>query len=240
MRSTGGKVDIGAVFSDMFEVYRGHAVTLIGAAALIFIVVGVIQALLYASGGLLLVLLAAAVSLVGVTLYTGFVVKLVDDVRDGRRDFTIGELFRGASHAVGGLIVNAILKAIAVVIGFLLLIVPGLYLLTVWAVTAPAIVLERESGVSAFGRSRELVKGRGWDVFGVIVLAFILTWVVNVVFNAIGAGFGDGGQIVFSTIGSIIVAPVSALVAAILYFQLVEGEATATAPEPAAPPPSAA
>ena len=38
-----------------------------------------------------------------------------------------------------------------------LLIVPGLILLTIWAVIAPVIVVERSGVIDAFRRSRELV-----------------------------------------------------------------------------------
>ena len=56
----------------------------------------------------------------------------------------------------------------------LLLIIPGLILLTIWAVFAPAIVIERIRVIDAFGRSRELVRGNGWPVFGVIIVAFLI------------------------------------------------------------------
>ena len=62
----------------------------------------------------------------------------------------------------------------------MLLIVPGLFLLTIWAVTAPAIVVERRGAIEAFGRSHELVRGEGWTVFGAIVVAFLIL-----------IGFGD-------------------------------------------------
>ena len=114
------------------------------------------------------------VAMIATTLYTGFVVTLVADVRDGRRDFTVGELLGDASHAIFALIVNGIMFAIAVAIGFVLLIIPGLFLLTIWAVVAPAIVVERRGPVEAFGRSHELVRGHGWTVFGAIVLAFLI------------------------------------------------------------------
>jgi hypothetical protein len=44
MRSTGGKVEIGAIIGDMVDIYRGHFGPLIGVSAAIFIVVGLLQA----------------------------------------------------------------------------------------------------------------------------------------------------------------------------------------------------
>ena len=54
------------------------------------------------------------------------------------RDFTVGELLSSASPAILPLIGNGILFGIAVGIGLFLLIIPGLWLLTIWAVVAPA------------------------------------------------------------------------------------------------------
>lgn len=238
MQTPRGKVEIGTVISDMFRIYRSNLAVLLGSAAAVFVIAGLIQGALYAEGGAFLVAIASIVSLIATTLYSGFVVKLVEDVRGGRRDSSVGELFSRAASAVGGLIVNGVLKAIAVVIGLVLLIVPGLFLLTIWAVTAPVIVIERRGGIEAFGRSHELVRGKGWDVFGVIVITFVITVIISAIFNAIGGGMGDGGQLVFSTIGSIVAAPIIAIVASILYFQLAEGEAPAQGtgpPEPAGP-----
>ncbi len=64
----------------------------------------------------------------------------------------------------------SVLFAIGVGIGFVLIIIPGLFLMTIWAVVAPVTVLERPGIFEAFGCSRELVRGNGWNVFGVIVI----------------------------------------------------------------------
>ena len=74
---------------------------------------------------MILGLLAAIIRLVGQALYIGFVVKLVQDVRDGRRDQTVGDLFSSAAPAILPLIVFSILFAIGVTIGFILLIIPA-------------------------------------------------------------------------------------------------------------------
>ena len=56
-----------------------------------------------------------------------------------------------------------ILAGIAIGIGLLfLLFAPGLFLLTIWAVLAPVIVIERVGAIESFGRSRGLVRGERW------------------------------------------------------------------------------
>jgi hypothetical protein len=238
------RVDVGRTISETFRIYGENAGVLLATAAAVFVIAGLIQGLLAAAGGVFLALLGSIIVLVGVTLYTGFVTKLVEDVRDGRRDFTVGELLSSAAGVLGALIANSILRAIGIGIGLILLIVPGLILLTIWAVTAPAIVIERRGAIESFGRSWELVKGEGWSVFGVIVVAFVITFAISFVAGILGAALGDAGQIVFSIIGNIIGAPISALVAAVLFFDLGGGTPTAAAASPAPadapspPPPS--
>ena len=63
-------------------------------------------------------------------------------------------------------------------IGFILIIVPGLILITIWSVAAPVVVLENPGVFAALRRSRELVRGNGWQVFGVILVLYIVVGVV--------------------------------------------------------------
>ena len=126
-------------------------------------------------------------------------------------------------------------------VGLFLVIVPGLILITIWAVVAPAIVIENKGVIDAFGRSRELVRGNGWNVFITIVLAFLIVIAVSIVAALIGAAIGDVALVILAILASIVAEPVAALVASILFFDLGGGQSVATSPaEPSAvePPPS--
>ena len=68
----------------------------------------------------------------------------------------------------------SILAGIGIGIGLLLFIVPGLWLLTIWAVIVPAIVIGQSGALASFGYSRTLVRGNGWHVFGTLVLVFLI------------------------------------------------------------------
>ena len=173
-------IDIGSVISRTFSIYADQASVLLPAAAGVFVVVGVISALLVVVAPVLAIL-AFVVILVGTTLFTGMVVELVADVQDGRRDATVGQLFNAAKPFVGQLILVGIVAGIGTAIGFVLIIVPGLILITIWSVFAPVIVLENPGGLKPLGRSRELVKGNGWQVFGVIVVLVIGVGIVSAI-----------------------------------------------------------
>ena len=122
---------------------------------------------------------------------------------------------------LGTLIAAGILAGIAIAIGFVLLIVPGLVFLTWWCLIVPVVVIENRGVAEAFGRSRELVRGHGWTVLGVVVVAAILSAVASGVIEAIFSGLGPflrywiGGVIANSIVG-----PFFAVALTLMYFRL--------------------
>jgi hypothetical protein len=221
MEAGGTHIESGRVISEAFENYRNYAGPLLAVALLVVGIAGVISGVLGASDRLLLALLGLIVYIAAGVLYTGYVVKLVQDVRDGRRDHSVEELFKAAAPYIGTLILNGILAAIGIGIGLVLLIVPGLILITIWAVVAPAIVVEGAGVIEAFGRSRDLVRGNGWPVFGAIVIAYLIILVVSFVTAGVGDAIADdAGHVILGTIGDILAAPILALVASALFFDL--------------------
>ena len=249
------KLDVARVFERIFQIYRDQFTLLIPAALVVFVPVAIISGLIYAGDvGLLGALLVAALATIATYWFQGMVVEAAEDILDGRRDHTVGSLLRSVTPVLGALIVAGILAGIAIGIGLLLLIVPGLFLLTIWAVLAPVVVLEKKGALEAFGRSRELVRGHGWQVFGVIVVLFLVQFIVSAVVQAIANGVSDSfaAYALSDLIVRLLVAPLSALAAAVLYFELraLSGEpvladgaevaAPAAPPAPPAPPPPAA
>lgn len=240
------KLSVGETLSEAFSIYRDQAGVLLPVAFWLFLGVAVLEGLTEESLGLFL--LAIVVALIVATLYQGMVVGLVKDVQDGRRDNSVGDLMRSVAPVVLPLLGAGIVIGLGAGLGFLLLVVPGLYLVTIWAVTAPVIVVERRGVSEALGRSRQLVRGNGWPVLGVLVVTFLITVVVALVLALLAEAIAEGKilAIVFSALGTTVTAPISALVASVLYFRLlslhgeqpsVEGLA-ATEPPPPPPPPS--
>jgi hypothetical protein len=234
------KLDVGATLSEVFSIYREQAGVLLPIAFWLFLAVAIVNAL--AGSSVLLLLIASVIGIVAGTLYQGVVVNLASDVQDGRRDSSAGDLVRSAMPFILPLFGAGLLAGIGIGIGLILIIVPGLILATIWSVIAPVIVLEGSGVMNAFGRSRQLVRGNGWPVFGAILVAYLIVIVGSLVFSAIGAAIADGVfvRIVFRALASTITAPISALVAAVLYFRLraVEGpgEQVSAGPAAATPP----
>jgi uncharacterized protein UPF0259 len=231
------RISVGDVINETFSIYGQQFGPLIGSAIALFVVVGIVAGLLYAAGGVILVLLGGIVQLVGRVLYVGFVVKLVEDVRDGRRDSSIGDLFSSAAPAILPLIGFSILAGIGVAIGLVLIIVPGLILLTFWSVGAPAIVAERVGVFDAFGRSWNLVKGNAWSVFGALVVVTLIWLAIQFVLVAIANPIGDGAILVANIIAGALTAPLFALAVSVMFFDLGGGRVAEVPAEAAAPPP---
>jgi MFS family permease len=229
-----------------FAIYRTQVGTLLAGAALIYLAQFVVNLVLPDS----LDFIGSIVSLVLTAFFTGMVVMLVRDLQDGHRDSSLGELFSSVTPVLVPVIVVSILFGIGVAIGFVLIIIPGLILLTIWSVVIPVTVVERPGILAAFGRSRELVRGNGWQVFGTILLVWLIAIVVGALGGLLASAFGGViGALIVAIIGALI-APVIALTAALIYFVLVEGKQpaaadtwTTSAPEPPAgtstPPPTA-
>ena len=168
-----------------------------------------------------LTFIASLVSLIATAFYTGMVVELVRDVQDGRRDSSVGELFRSVAPVVVRLAVVSLLFGLAVGLGFLLLIVPGLILMTIWAVVAPVVVIERPGMFAAFGRSRALVRGQGVPVFGVVIVVLLLSLLIGVIAVVLTSPLGLAGTAAVLWVANALVEPFTALAAAVLYFMLV-------------------
>ncbi len=216
-------LSVGETLNEVFALYQSNFGVLIPAAFWLFLGVNIITGIagndhtgLLAIGALLTFAVAV--------LYQGMVVSLVRNQRDGAPESTVGELISSVGPVLPTLIGTSILYAIGVAVGFLFFLIPGCILLTIWAVIAPVIVIEKAGVGAAFGRSQALVRDHGWVVFGTVVAATLISLVAAIIFTSIAEAIAGGPilRIVFSTLASTFTAPVGALVAAILYYRLRE------------------
>jgi hypothetical protein len=230
------KIKPGEVIGSALEIYREQAGVLLPAAVALFAIVAVARLVLTGGAGTLVSLVALVLG----TFYQGMVVELVRDIQDGRRDSSVEQLFRSVAPVVLPLIGLSILLAIGVGIGFVLIIVPGLFLMTIWSVAAPSLVIERRGVFAAFGRSRELVRGHGWQVFGVILVVIALSILVGIVVAIVASGFGTVGVAIVQWAVDIVLAPFTALIGAVLYFSLRRLHGDSAIAEPSTDGPSTA
>jgi hypothetical protein len=228
-----GRLSVGDTLGEVFDLYRAHAGVLLPIAFWLFLAVAIIEGVIGDGEG---VAVGVLLSLVVGVLYQGIVVNLVRDVHEGRREFSMRGLVDQALPFLPRLIAAGILAGIATAVGFFLLVAPGLYLVTIWVALAPVIVIEDKGVFDAFGRSRELVRGNGWPVFGALVVAIVIAAAATLVLAALAQSLAGGPllEIVFGAIAVTATAPIDALIAGVLYYRLLGIERTAAPPPPSA------
>jgi hypothetical protein len=225
------------VIGEAWDLYKAHWRHLLTFSFVVYLTVAIVGALLTAALTWFGAILAAFISLVAFFWLQGALVKAVDDVRDGRADLSLSETFEAAKARLGAVAVAGILAGLGIIIGLILFIVPGLVFMTWWAVIIPVVVLENKSAGESFSRSRELVRGHGWGVFGVIVLVILLLIGFQIVLSLILSPVADWLQGFLSQVLSgTLTAPFTTSVLTLLYFRLRAAKEPAVAP-PAAPPP---
>jgi hypothetical protein len=218
------------VISEAWALYQRHWRHLVPVAAVIYVGLALLSALLIGLG-VLGALIAAVLTIIGVFWVQGALVRAVQDIRDGRADLSIGETFRSVQDKIARIAGASILAALGIGIGLLLLIVPGLYLMTIWSLIIPVIVLEDARALESFGRSQRLVSGYGWNVFGVIVLTFLILAAFGIVLGLLLSPLNESVRTFLSNVVSgTLTAPFMSLTWTLLYYRLREARAGATPP----------
>jgi hypothetical protein len=233
-------VTVGGVLGEAWDLYKRFLGRFILTALVVFAILDLLSALADraisndAASGVFWGLVSAVVAIVGYFWVQAALVETVNDVRDGRADRSIGETYQAVRPRLGAVTIAGILGAIGIGIGFVLLVVPGLYLLTIWSMVIPVVVLEKRAVGESFGRSREIVRGRGWTVFGLVIVTFILVAIAEGVIRLIFSPLPEFLDVwLGSLVGHSITVPFAAAVLTTAYFQLVGERGDLPAPEPA-------
>ena len=224
------------VLKEAWGLYKAHWRHLLAVAAVIYVGIAVVGAVAFSlldPGAAALV--ALVVTLLGYFWVQGALVKAVSDIRDGRADLSVADTLRAAWERIGPLASASSLAIVGISIGLLLLVVPGLVLLTWWVLIVPAVMLENAGVREAFRRSRELVRGWGWNAFGVIVLTFVVLVGVSIGLDLLLAPLADWLQGFASRIVTgTVTAPFAALAWTLLYYRLSGARAARRADDEAA------
>jgi hypothetical protein len=228
-------LSVGDTLGEAWGLYSKFFVRLVLIAATVYLGLGLVSAAVAQLAGdgfgrIALSAVGALVSLVGFFWVQGALVEATADMRDGVADLGIGQVYRRVMPLLGSLILAGILAGIGSVIGLLALIVPGLFLMTIWSMLAPVIVLEKAPTGQAFTRSRQLVRGNGWPVFGLIVLVVIATLVVSSIINRVFVGVAGEffGVWLGSAIANSVLVPFFAVALTVAYFRLSGRAASST------------
>ena len=211
---------LSGVLGEAWTYYKRFAAHFLLIAFVIYVAAGIIAALLGLAGGIGL-FLGWIVSVVAAFLVQAALVKAVQDVRDGQVDLNLGETVRAVLPFLGTVIIASILAGIGIAIGFVLIIVPGLILLTFWSLIVPSIVIGGEGVFGSFRKSWRTVRGYAWHVFGTYVLVFLILIVFDIVIGLILLFLPVVARnAISSIISGTLVAPFLALVVTLIYYRL--------------------
>jgi hypothetical protein len=224
--------DLGALVSDGFAVYRQNFWVLLGLAAAVVVPVELIVSgvgLGWLTSGYdptpppgAAIVPVVTQGLVIAPLVTAMSLFVLLDAANGERARFGPTLQRGLDLFTPLFLVVLIL-AIGVVAGFLVIIIPGIYLAIRWLFAPAAVILDGQRGIAAFERSGQLVQNFWWRCFGVMLVVYIVTAIpaniiqqgfLSVAESADSAAVGLVGQIVASTLAL----PLLALMTGLLYF----------------------
>ena len=138
---------------------------------------------------------------------------------------------RLAARKLHSLVWLSFISLIAITLGFIACIIPGIWLYVSFGVAVPALLTEDKRGFKAMSRSFELVQKRWWPTAAVMVLGFFIAGLVSslvsgvlslLLFTDLGDSIVASAAVsaIGNTIAGVIATPFQAAVIAIVYFDL--------------------
>jgi hypothetical protein len=226
--------DVGALLRDALAVFGSHAWLFIALSAAVvlpaeLIVEGFGQGKLTSSYDSSPPLADEAIpALVGVMVVTPIIsaisIYALHQIAAGDRP-SAGQVLVAGFEAFTPLFAAVALAIAGVVLGLLLLVVPGVYLFVRWYFVPQAVVIEGARGADALSRSAQLVQGNWWRTFGLVVLANVAVAIPGLLLIAPFSAIAESTdravwQVIGSAVTTSITTPFVALYSTLLYYDL--------------------
>jgi len=179
-------MSVGEILRTALRLMADHLVLLTAIPAVIYVPLALAGGLLSARFDAADVLVAVVVGLAAMAVspvVTGAITYALAEVRLGRA-VTVGDALRVGLALAGRLVGTWLLGSLAVLGGFLLLVVPGVYLALCLLPLTQVMICEGVFGVAALRRSRELMRGHLLRGLALAVLVAVLSTVLSVVLDA--------------------------------------------------------
>jgi len=111
---------------------------------------------------------------------SGFIVKYSSDIFEGRPS-NLAVSFRAVISKVFSLLSASFITGLLVILGLVLLVVPGIIMAVIFSLTIQVIIIEGAGVSEGLRKSRELAARGWWQVFSVLASTFLLTVIAGVV-----------------------------------------------------------
>jgi uncharacterized membrane protein len=138
---------------------------------------------------------------------------------NGKRP-SIGDCFGTALYLILPVVGVAVLVALGLVLGLMLLVVPGIILWLRWSVSVPVMVGEHRGVFDSMARSRDLTKGHRWALFGFWIVIFAAAFGLQLVLTRFVAVFGMTAVRFLELIMTVLVSVVTSIAPAVTYVEL--------------------
>jgi len=164
-------------------------------------------------------LLAALAGILMYTVLTGAITRAVAAEVAGE-DPSVEQSYRFGFHRLGSVLLVSVLVGLATIAGLIVFIIPGIYIGVRLALSTQALVVEGRRGRQAMARSWELVGGHWLHTFGTLLVAGLLTGVVNAVITAPVSGLSWVVQAIAAAVATVVTLPYGVLVGVLLYLDV--------------------
>jgi hypothetical protein len=235
--------DLGKILDDAFGLYRAHWRTFLAIGLVVVVpvdvaVLGVGLGWLWSGYDAKLGVAGTLVPVVSEWLViTPLVVAMTAhallDLGAGRPP-RLGAAIQAGLEIFAPLFATMLLVGAGLVLGFAVLVVPGVILGVLWAVVPQAVVIEALRGPAALRRSTALVAGSGWWTCAILLtvnlIALIVTGAVTLPLDAAAkAANSQAITLGAEVLGHVLTYPLLALAGTLMYFSLRvrKGEAAA-------------
>jgi hypothetical protein len=149
------------------------------------------------------------VSIVLSAIVQGALTRATVAENEGNRA-SFGDCIAAGLRVLLPLIGVGLIFGFAMTIGFILLVVPGILVMVIWSVAAPALVVERDGILQSLSRSAELTKGSRWKIFGLFLVLLVIYLLVFAVLGVVGlksmTAAAAGGFSLFNLLASTVTA----------------------------------
>ncbi|KKJ76890.1 hypothetical protein WH95_10715 [Kiloniella litopenaei] len=140
------------------------------------------------------------------------------------RDISIGECLSKSLSVLVPVILSGLLAYVIILLGTVLLVVPGIFAAICFFVVIPVVVVERPGIFASLGRSADLTKGNRWSILGLFLVIMLIAIVLGFISNFITIFFVGTSlnviAIVISTVVQVITTTFFLIVGAVTYNNL--------------------
>jgi len=170
--------------------------------------------------------------LIAYLLSQGGAVIAVSELYLGR-PITIGESLRRVWDDIGSMFGVVFLNGLVVGLGFLLLIIPGVYLACRLLVCVPAALIEKRGARESLERSFGLTRDEAGRAFVILLLSVVLSWAAQMLLSApfgflIALSRNDFSMLrmwtaasqVGASLASVLVSPILLIATSVFYYDL--------------------